>query len=117
MPFPEKDYYKIIMEIENDDANTSNSLLGNNYNNNADIAAGTGLYGYNNFNYNINNAGPSIFGYNQYNTDDAKAQGIGLFANYYNNKANISGPGLFSNNVISSLIGNYTGKSLFGNSA
>ena len=97
MPFPEKDYYKIIMELENEEYNNSNSNFGNNYNA-ADIAA-TSIFGnipYHNY---ANNAGNSLFALYQYNNDANNTEGTGLFGN---------------NNNITSLFGNTSG-GLFGN--
>ena len=101
MPFPEKEYYKIIMELENEEYNNSNSNYGNSINNNpADIAT-TGLYG----NYYANNIGIGLFRNIQYNNVTANNEGIGLF--HFNN--NNAGKSLFDYNS------NKTGISLFGN--
>ena len=93
MPFPEKEYYKIIMELENEEYNNTNSNFGNSINNNpADIAA-SGLFGNNHYH---NYAGISLFGYSNF---PANTEGIGLFN---------SGKSLFGYNA------NKTGVSLFG---
>ena len=121
MPFPEKDYYKIIMELENEEYNNSNSNFGNNYNA-ADIGA-IGFFGNIHYHNYANNTGIPLFGVNQnYNVAD-NTEGIGLFG-YSNNKA---GKSLFGNNANTSktsifcntsanLFGNKS-TSLFGNSA
>ena len=102
MPFPEKDYYKIIMELENEEYNNSNSNFGNNYNA-ADIAA-TSIFGNIHYHNYANNVGIPLFGLNQNNNVADNTEGIGLFG--YHNKA---GKSLFGNNT------NTTGTSLFGN--
>ena len=116
MPFPEKDYYKIIMELENEEYNNSNSNFGNNYNA-ADIGA-TSIFGNIHYHNYANNAGINLFGFNQNNNVADNTEGIGLF--YYSNKAgnslfghnvNTTGTSLFGNNT------NTTGTSLFGNNA
>ena len=101
MPFPEKDYYKIIMELENEEYNNSNSNFGNN-NNAANIAV-TGIFG--NTHYD-NNTGISLFGLNQSNNVAENTEGIGLFG--YSNNA---GKSIFEYNA------NKTGTSLFGNTS
>ena len=101
MPFPEKDYYKIIMELENEEYNNSNSNFGNNYNN-ADFAVNSifGNIHYHNYN---NNAGISLFAFNQNNDVADNPEGTGLFIFDYN--ANKTGTSLFGNTT-ASLFGN-----------
>ena len=104
MPFPEKDYYKIIMELENEEYNNSNSNFGNNYNT-ADIAA-TSTFGNIHYHNYANNTGIPLFGLNQNNNVADNTEGIGLFG-YSNNAGN----SIFCNNA------NTTGTSLFGNTS
>ena len=105
MPFPEKEYYKIIMELENEEYNNTNSNFGNSINNNpADIAA-SGLFGNNHYH---NYAGISLFGYSNF---PANTEGIGLF-----NTGSLFG---YNTNKTGSLFGYNTNKtgSLFGNNS
>ena len=90
MPFPEKDYYKILkilMAVENENTNNSSNLFGNDgiiFNNNTANTVGGNLFGYKYYKDDTYVVGGSLFG-NNYYKDAAYPVGAGIFGIYSNN--------------------------------